>query len=269
MLSKKSLETFKLTSVIIPCYNSGEFLPEAIASVVNSGFPEVELIIVNDGSTDPYTLEVLSNLDSNQIKLLSQENQGPAAARNSGVKEAKGEFLLFLDADNLILPGYIQKASSLLKANSRLGVVYANPIFFGETDSISRFYPQPYDIKDLLLGNYIDMCSIVRRQVFADLGGFDEHRDLIGWEDWEFWLRVAQTNWEFHYLNESLFKYRIRRESLMGQSTAMKKDVMLAYLGAKHGKFFHKQLRSAIRTNKIVERRTIQFWLKKWFLKSS
>ena len=190
----------RVISVIIPCYKSGEFLPEAIASVFNSGFSNFEIIIVNDGSTDLHTLTILENLDSNQGKVLSQENQGPAAARNSGAKEAKGDFLLFLDADNLILPGYIEKATAVLNANRAIGVVYANPLFIGDTSAEPRFYPKPYSAQALLLGNYIDMCSLVRREVFEELGGFDAHRDLIGWEDWEFWLRVSQTGWGFYYL---------------------------------------------------------------------
>jgi glycosyltransferase involved in cell wall biosynthesis len=258
-----------MISVIIPCYNSGEFLPEAISSVVNSGFSDFELIIVNDGSSDPLTLEVLGNLNSDQIIVISQENQGPATARNRGVKEAKGEFLLFLDSDNLVFPQYLSKGVTVLKNHPAVGVVYSHPEFFGAVEEEKRFEPIPFDFQQLLLGNYIDMCSFVRRSTFEEVGGFDEHPDLIGWEDWELWLRIAQSDWRFHHLDETLFKYRVRPGSLMGQSTISKKNNMLSYLGQKHGKLFHELLRSSIRTQRILEKRTFQFWVKKWLNKFS
>lgn len=239
---------------------------EAIESVTNSGSSNNELIIVNDGSSDPHTLKVLNDLNANHIIIISQENGGPASARNAGVQVAKGDVFLFLDSDNLILPDYIDKAASILSSNENIGVVYSNPVFFGDKAMVERFYPKPYSYQELLLGNYIDMCSFVRRTVFEEVGGFDEHRDLIGWEDWEFWLRIANTNWEFYYLNEDLFKYRIRNDSLMGLSTDSKQNSMLEYMGQKHGKLFHELLRSSIRTNKIIEKRTIQFWIKKYLL---
>jgi glycosyltransferase involved in cell wall biosynthesis len=252
-------------SIIIPCYDSGNFLLEAIDSVRNSGADNYEIVVVDDGSTAAHTLAILKNLESTRITLISQKNQGPAAARNRGVDAAKGDYFLFLDADNLILPGYLEKASAILTANQAIGVVYANPSFIGDMTIKPRFYPKPYSGQALLLGNYIDMCSLVRRELFEELGGFDEHLDLIGWEDWEFWLRVSQTHWGFHYLNEELFKYRIRKDSLMGLSTESLRNKMLAYLGKKHGKLFHELLRSAIRTNQILEKRTPHYWFKKWF----
>lgn len=255
-----------MISIIIPCYNSGRYIREAIESVLTSSFFQFELIIVNDGSTDPKTIEILESLNSKDILVISQSNQGPASARNAGARVAKGNIFLFLDSDNVILPKYIEKAFSILSDNESVGVVYSNPIFFGDTSNEDRFYPKSYSYQELLLGNFIDMCSFVRRATFEEVGGFDEHRDLIGWEDWEFWLRVAQTNWVFYYLNENLFKYRIRNDSLMGLSNETKKNNMLEYIGRKHGRLFHKLLRSTIRTKKIVEKRTIQFWLKKWFL---
>ncbi len=237
---------------------------EAIESVTNSESSNFELIIVDDGSSDPYTLKVLNDLDSKQVIVISQENGGPASARNAGVQVARGDVFLFLDSDNLILPGYIEKAGSILSNNANIGVVYSNPVFFGDTTKVDRFFPKPYSYQELLLGNYIDMCSFVRRSVFEEVGGFDEHRDLIGWEDWEFWLRVAQTSWGFYHLNETQFKYRIRNDSLMGLSTDSKRNSMLDYMGQKHGKLFHELLRSSFRTNKIIEKRTIQYWIRKW-----
>tara|TARA_R110000850_G_scaffold149046_3_gene271539 strand:- start:1396 stop:2115 length:720 start_codon:yes stop_codon:yes gene_type:complete len=238
---------------------------EAIESVINSNFDDVEIVVVNDGSTDPKTLEILDSLNYKEVLLISQSNKGPASARNAGVRAATGDIFLFLDSDNVILPQYIEKALSILSDNMAVGVVYSNPIFFGNTSSEDRFYPKIYSYQELLLGNFIDMCSFVRRATFEEVGGFDEHRGLIGWEDWEIWLRVAQTDWQFHYLNEELFKYRIRKDSLMGLSNESKQNNMLEYIGQKHGKLFHELLRSSIRTKKILEKRTIQFWIKKWF----
>jgi glycosyltransferase involved in cell wall biosynthesis len=207
----------KEVSVIIPCYNSGEYLMEAVNSAKAYNDSNYEIIIVDDGSTDPTTVELLSRLNNGVCRVFHQENQGPAAARNAGVRESQGEFLLFLDSDNRIRPSYIPRALEILRSNAKIGVVYANPSFFGDS-TIPRFQPQPFDLGSILFGNYIDMCAVVRKRAWEDGNGFDENRILIGHEDWDFWINLGLKGWGFYYIDDVLFDYRIRENSLLNHA---------------------------------------------------
>lgn len=175
-----------------------------------------EIIVINDGSTDHETISLLNNLISSNVIILNQSNKGVAAARNSGVKISRGEYLFFLDSDNMVRENYIRKGTFILKENQRVGVVYACANFFGES-SLPRFSGQPFDPFKLVMNNYIDSCTLVRKKVWLDVGGFDENIILIGYEDWDFWLSIAKTPWKFFYLDEIAFDYRIRNNSLIAK----------------------------------------------------
>lgn len=206
-------------SIIIPCFNSGVFLKEAIESCYRSEFQDFEIIIINDGSYDKITLELFMESWPQNLKIVNQQNKGAAAARNFGVSLAQGEFLLFLDSDNRIWPDYLTKALQIIRQDSKIAVVYSKPYFFGgeETQETSRFDVKDFSLDSLLAGNYIDMCSLVRKSAFSEVGGFDENREIFFGEDWELWIRIAHANWKFRFLNEVVFDYRIRKGSLMDQ----------------------------------------------------
>jgi GT2 family glycosyltransferase len=205
------------TSIIIPCFNSGVFLSDAVASAEQAvkGY-DTEVVIVDDGSTDAETLNLLEKIrqQSNHI-VLHQENGGPAAARNTGVKVSRGKYLLFLDSDNKIRPDFLTTTIPVLEGNPKAGVVYGNANFFGETDKRKTFNSHSFDKYKLIVDNYIDVCSLVRREAFEKMGGFDECRDIIGYEDWEFWIRLSAASWQFIYLPVILFDYRIRINSVI------------------------------------------------------
>jgi glycosyltransferase involved in cell wall biosynthesis len=201
-------------SIIIPCYNSGQFITEAVESVkAYSGKYSYEIIIIDDGSTDLFTLEVLKELSKPYV-VLRKENKGPATARNYGCRLAKGRYFLFLDSDNKIIPEYIDLGITSLDQNITSGVVYAKAHFFGDKSRIG-FNSIPFDIKELLVTNYIDMCTIVRKEAWESVGGFDESPDMFTLEDWDFWLSIFEKGWNFYFLNKPLFYYRIREGSLM------------------------------------------------------
>jgi len=238
-------------TVVIPCYNSGIYLAEAIFSVEQ--YPDhsvYEIIIVNDGSTDPDTLQILSELQNEGYTIFHQPNQGPASARNTGILHAHGKYILLLDSDNKIRPSYISTGIRILNQSQEVGVVYGNPYFFGEVSEERFGKAEPFDIKKMLLDNYIDNCSVIRRQVWEDVGGFDEAKVLFGFEDWEFWLRVGQTQWQFYPIEEILFDYRIRQDSLITQAAqGQRHEAALRYIHQKHQYlyaenlyFLHKEL---------------------------
>lgn len=202
-------------SVIIPCYNSGAYLREALDSVVSAPVRvSFEIIVVDDGSTDEQTIFLLKQLEQEGMNIIYQENKGPAAARNTGVRASTGKYLLFLDSDNKIVPAYMEKGVAAFGADKRLGVVYGRPSFFGDTNE-PRFTTGPFDPAKLLGENYIDMCAMVNRKLWEDTGGLDESRFLIGHEDWEFWIHAMLRKWKFLFIDEILFYYRILPDSLI------------------------------------------------------
>lgn len=259
-------------SIIIPCYNTGQFLIEAINSVLVLDIDGLEIVVVNDGSTDEFTLSVLNSIHNPIITIIHQENKGLSAARNIGVKFSSNKFIFFLDSDNRVKLGYFEKALKAFNENSDVGVVYSRPFFFGESN-IPRFNSQKFNFDALLARNFIDACAFVRRDAFNEIGGFDENRGLYISEDWEFWIRLALTTWKFHFLDEQLFDYRIRKDSMIGEGNEEKIKMALRYIGNKHGFIFHNSYRRYYKFIKKIEERPFTLFLKvlyyKYILKRS
>ena len=118
-------------SVIIPCYNQGFFLQEAVESVLEQTYQDFEIIIINDGSTDAATVALLKNYKQPRTTVIHTNNQGLASARNNGINIAKGKYILPLDADDKIGKNYLQKAIEKLEMNDNLGIFYCEAEFFG------------------------------------------------------------------------------------------------------------------------------------------
>lgn len=239
-----------LISIIIPCYNSGLFLKEAIESVFQNNCKDFEIIVVNDGSTDIETLDFLNSINSinSQIRVFNKDNGGPSSARNLGMAYAKGEYFLFLDSDNMIAVDYINKALEVLLSKPNIDILYANPIFIGDI-SKNRYDVKPFNFENLLLGNYIDMCSFVKKNLFNKLGGFDESRLIIGWEDWEFWIRASISGAKFYHLNEELYYYRIRGNSLSDHEGTDRLKIARDYICFKHGTTYREYFKKYYKLN--------------------
>lgn len=224
-------------SIVIPCYNSGKYLPEALSSISEySGANKYEVIIVDDGSTDADTLELLDRLKQDVYIIIHQKNGGPAAARNTGVRNANAEYILFLDSDNKIRSNvFIDKGVSVLNQNAEVGVYHGNPAFFGDVSGERLFEKGVFDLKRMIRYNYIDMCSMVRKAAWQEVNGLDEKRLIMGHEDWDFWLRIGRTKWQFYYTDEVLFDYRVVANSMVTQSIASEKySQMVSYILSKH-----------------------------------
>src|SRR6185369_14083809 len=150
-------------SIVIPCYNQGVLLQETLASVERSRNARLlEVIIVNDGSTDAQTLEIFAGLDRSLYTVLHQLNAGLGAARNAGIRLAKGEFILPLDSDNLIRPAYLNQGVALLEQKPQLGVVYGHAEYFGE--KTGPWQVPDFDLLRLVMGNFIDACALYRKR---------------------------------------------------------------------------------------------------------
>jgi GT2 family glycosyltransferase len=199
-------------SIVIPCHDDGEFLVEAVASAERAAAERSELLVVNDGSREERTLEVLDVLRRAGYTVIDQEQGGVAAARNRAIREARGRYLLPLDADNRLRPGFPAAAVSILDAEPAVGVVYGDREEFGfRSGTVGT--PE-FDLDGLLRANFIDACAVVRREVWEQCGGYDGTMPAQGWEDWELWICAAERGWRFHRLPGITFDYRVRPGSI-------------------------------------------------------
>jgi glycosyltransferase involved in cell wall biosynthesis len=185
-----------LISVIIPAYNAGKTILETIRSVQEQTFQDFEIIIINDGSTDN-TLEVLDTIQDDRLKVFSYKNGGLPTARNRGVDHANGNFISFLDADDLWTPDKLELQLQSLEQNPDAAVSYSwNACMFQEEEFVTfirggNFYHEGNVYSQLLLGNFIGNGSniLIRRDVLNEIGLFDP--DLKSYEDWDFYIRTA------------------------------------------------------------------------------
>ena len=213
-------------SVVIPCFNHGEYLVEAVASVTDLRRADVELIVVDDGSTDERTLREMDLLTSRGIRVIRQENRGLAAARNAGIRAARGELILPLDSDNRIREAYLVEGVRLLRGAPDVGVVYGNAEYFGGRGGMWQV-PE-FDLVQLARGNFVDACALYRKVIWESLQGYDEKMPWMGWEDWDFWMRAAVRGWGFSHLDAIAFDYRVRAGSMI-EETNRHADELLAY----------------------------------------
>jgi glycosyltransferase involved in cell wall biosynthesis len=224
-------------AVVVPCFNHGEFLLEAVASVTAIKRDDVELIVVDDGSTDKRTRDEMDLLTESGIRVLRQENKGLAAARNAGILALQGTYILPLDADNRLRPGYVEHGIRILDANSKVGVVYGDAEYIGM--HTGRWHVGPFERDKLMQWNYIDSCGVYRRSVWEQNRGYDGTMPVQGLEDWDFWLGALEHGWEFAYVPEVLFEYRVAKESMLTRTEGFQSQVE-AFIATKHSLLYRR-----------------------------
>lgn len=201
-----------LVSIIIPCYNQGEYIEETLQSVLSQTYENIEIIIINDGSTDN-SEETISNLikEKPSIQYISIVNGGVSKARNIGISKASGKFVLPLDADDIILPEYTKMAVEEFKKDSALIVVTGLGEFFGKENG-SMNLPE-FSMKKMLHGNIIYCPSFFKKDDWEKIGGFDEKMTHL--EDWDFYIRLTNLNPEkIKRLNYTALRYRIKEPAI-------------------------------------------------------
>jgi glycosyltransferase involved in cell wall biosynthesis len=211
-----------LVSVTIPCYNQGEFLAAAIESVLGQTFKDIELVVVDDGSTDA-TREIAGRY-AGQVRLISKENAGVSAARNTGILATCGPYLLCLDADDVLCPDALEQHVAVLTAHPDAAVSYGAHDEVDADGSLIRSYEVP-DFPDgpylgLLRRNQLQVGTVMlRRSVLANVGLFDP--ELPGAEDWDLWLRIAAAGYRFVKAEKARCIYRHHGETLSKHLLAM------------------------------------------------
>ena len=222
-----------ILSIIIPCYNHGLYLREALNSIEECKKKyAVEVIIMNDGSTDENTKQVLQEVEKEGYTVLNQANQGLAKARNNAIKLSKGKYILPLDSDNKVHEPYLNKAIWILEENPEYSIVYSDTNKFGEEQGMWK--RGPFNLQKLMFSNQIDACAVYRREVWEDLGGYDDKMPVMGYEDWDFWLRASFKGYKFFYLEEIGFEYRVLGTSMIKSVTQQKSAAVMDYLLDKH-----------------------------------
>lgn len=201
----------ELVSVVMPVFNGERYLEATLASVFAQTYPDIELIVVDDGSTDR-SLEILEAF-GNRVVLVRQQNRGSAAARNLGIQKAKGKWIAFLDADDIWEPEKIQR--QLAQCGGFIWS-YTDTVFMGGVNNgrrDSEFTPKLHGavVDKLICGNFISTSAVlVSRQALLEVGGFDESLRSI--QDWDLWVRLAGC-WPVGYVDEPLVRYRVHSGS--------------------------------------------------------
>lgn len=215
-----------LVSVVIPCYNSAAFVGQAIHSALQQTYHSVEIIVVNDGSTDRFDAAVAPF--AARITIISQPNRGVSAARNQAIAACRGEFIAFLDADDCWLPGKLAAQLAVFHASAEVGFVHSERVAIdadGRQVSAPSRWPrarmQGSCLAALLEGNSIAVSSVVvRRQV---LGDERFSPDVSSAEDWDVWLRLAART-QFAYLAEPQMQYRLHDSNASKNLGRMRRD---------------------------------------------
>lgn len=196
-------------SVIIPAYNQGHFLAEAVNSVLAQTYPHVEVIVVDDGSTDD-TAVVARSFTDPRVRYVYKQNGGLSSARNEGLRHAQGQYISYLDSDDCFLPEKLAMLVGEMDAHSAVGFVAGQAIPVDEHGRhVGKKFdtPLPTDTKQLLLGNPLHVGSVlVRRDWQEKVGFFDE--TLRSYEDWDMWLRLAQAGCQMRYVPQPVSLYR-------------------------------------------------------------
>lgn len=223
-------------ALIIPCYNQAQYLSECLDGLLCQTFSDWTAIVVDDGSPDN-TREVADKYiaQNRRITYIRQENQGLAGARNAGIRNTASQYILPLDADDIIHPDYLAKTIPILESQPDIKVVYTRCRYFGSVEQ--EMLIQPFSFHKLLHGNIFPATALYRRCDYISTPGYDPHL-CHGWEDWDFWLSLLGPKDNVYKVDEILFFYRRKHDSMI---TRMEDDLKREI--ARHRIFLnHKEL---------------------------
>jgi glycosyltransferase involved in cell wall biosynthesis len=233
MTQEKSMDSGKdrppIVSVIIPAYNAAHYIGEALDSVFAQSFRDCEVIVVNDGSPDTPELEAVLLKYQNKVLYLKQDNRGPGGARNTGMRHARGQYLAFLDSDDVWLPDFLAELMQFLEQCPSVDMACADCVYFGDPEWNGRSWQSLHPLEDPVTfekvlpthGGAFASFVLLRKNAALNVGFFDE--DLRILEDYHYWLRLLYCGGKLAYVRKILGKRRIHPESL-----TYRRDVVLS-----------------------------------------
>ncbi|GAA4815348.1 glycosyltransferase family A protein [Litoribaculum gwangyangense] len=199
-------------TVVIPCYNDGEYIIQALNSILNQTLKPDKIIIIDDGS-DIQTKNILESIKAESVQVIFQSNLGVCKTRNKGISLAKTDYILNLDADDFFEKTFIEKAVKILDENPNIGVVGCFYKVLKNTKPEQEIIkPAGGSLKNFLVKNNAMNCSMFRRICWEEASGYDEII-VNGYEDWDFWISILKNGWQMHIIQEALFTYRIKKSS--------------------------------------------------------
>ncbi len=218
-------ERMPRVSVIIPAYNSAEYIAETLDSAIKQRFREHEIIVVNDGSPDTKAFEFAIGPYLEDIVYIKQRNAGAGVARNTGIENARGDIIAFLDADDIWLPDFLASQLIFLERES-CDMVYCDAMLFGMQSAYRRTFMETapstgeanFDSILDLRCNVITSGTMARKKVIIDAGSFETER--VRAHDFHLWLRMAKNGAKIGYQRKQLLKYRVHLDSLSGDAVS-------------------------------------------------
>ncbi len=252
--------TTPVVSVIIPCYNQGEWIEECIESVLSQSFRDFEIIVINDGSTDKKTIQILNGLKYPKTKIIHQENMGLAEARNTGIKNSHGTYVLPLDADDKLHPNFLEKTILLMEKDTKLGIVCGETEFFGAQEGYIKI---PYKFPEILYFNMLQCTCLFRKSDWEKVGGYNPNMKY-GMEDWDLWLSFIELGLEAYRIPEPLFYYRKKEVSMITELVGIRNQKMREQLYKNHIGLYAKYPNEK---NKLFRIMTIQDKIRKRVIK--
>ncbi|MFA6045536.1 MAG: glycosyltransferase [Phycisphaerales bacterium] len=222
-------------TVIVPCYNLGHTLPATLNSLwAQTRLPD-EVIVIDDGSTDPATRDLLDHLSHERLTIIRQHNQGLPRARNAGIAAASGTWIIPLDADDMLAPTFIQAALHAATHNPGLGVITSHMACFHDSpaDPALEYVPLGDDTEILRVVNCLSSATaMVRRDLLLAAGGYDP--DMVAYEDWDLWCTLLARGVRFGIIPEALILNRMRPDSMLRSMPLMEQQALRARLIQKH-----------------------------------
>jgi glycosyltransferase involved in cell wall biosynthesis len=251
-------------TIVIPCFNHGRFVGEAVASCVRQENADVRVVVVDDGSTDGSTPGACDALIAPRVRVIHQENLGLPAARNRGAKEADTEYLVFLDADDWINFRFVTKLHEAIRKQRDAGTdadvayAYCYERLVGQYDGYWRV--PDFDPILMMFSNLHPVTTLIRRERFEAVGGFDESM-REGYEDWDLWLRFLDRGWRGVRVPEALFVWRRHSSATMISSAVPRHEALYERLMRQHAALYERHWRELLLESNTLLRRCDMTWL--------
>ncbi len=234
------MNTKSNVTVIIPCYNDGQYLMEALQSIYKQTLLPEKIIIVDDGSNTA-TKKILASINHPLVQIVHQENKGVSVARNHAISIVQTDYILNLDADDYYEPTFLERAAAILEKDQEVVAVSSYHRIFTQNKTVEIEKPLGGKLKDFIVINNCSANTFFRKSSWQEVGGFDE-KMRKGYEDWEFWIAILKLGGTIHIIPEVLSHYRNKNTS-RNKNALKKHDFELRnYIFLKHKEVYHEHL---------------------------